>query len=83
MPPFHNRPRVESREEFIAFIFRLLDENDAVPWENDTAYAFLQGLAGWLEDADGFYANTGESRDLSKPDWQVFADALSAATVYE
>jgi hypothetical protein len=77
------RTRIESRQELISLIFRLLDENDAIEWENETAYSFLQALAAWLNDADSFYLNINESRDPNNASWQLFADALQAAAVYE
>jgi hypothetical protein len=60
----------------------LVDCHDAqVPdWENATLPAYLEALAAWLRDSDGFYANQG--REV--PDgWHVMADALQAATIYE
>ena len=77
------RTRIESRQELVDLIFKLLDENDAIEWENETAYSFLQALAAWLNDADGFYRNINEARDPNNASWQLFADALQAAAVYE
>jgi hypothetical protein len=77
------RPRIESRQELIDLIFKLLDENDAVEWPNETAHSFLQALAAWLNDAEGFYKNIKEARDPNAASWQLFADALQAASVYE
>lgn len=49
-------------------------------WENATLPAYLEALAAWLRDSDGFYSNQG--REV--PDgWRVMADALQAATNYE
>jgi len=78
-----DRPLAQTRQELIDLIFKLLDENDAVEWENETAYRFLQALAAWLSDADGFYRNIKEARDPNQASWQLFADALQAARVYE
>ncbi|MBL1175491.1 MAG: hypothetical protein FWK01_10245 [Pantanalinema sp. GBBB05] len=74
---------MDSRQELIALISRLLEENDAAEWENETAHRFLEALAAWLNDADGFYRNIKEARDPNEASWQLFADALQAATVYE
>ncbi len=76
-------PPVKTRDELISHIFRLLDDNDAVAWENETAYQFLQALAAWLNDCDGYYRNQMTDVDTERPSWQLFADALSAASVYE
>jgi len=67
----------------LTFLFELLDHIDAVKPENDTVYSYIQAAAAWLEDADGFYKNIGEARDTREADWQLFADILSAALVYE
>ena len=78
-------PRVSSREEFITHIFQLLDEHDAIGdrWENKDIYTFLQAMAAWLNDCQGYYQNAGEKVNIEQPSWQLFADALSAAAVYE
>ncbi|MFJ3226966.1 hypothetical protein ACIPJS_26990 [Streptomyces sp. NPDC086783] len=44
--------------------------------------SFLEALAAWVDDADGWYRNTG--RELPPGgDWTFFARALQAATAYE
>jgi hypothetical protein len=70
---------VRSKEELITLIFELLDDNDAIEWKNDTAYTFLQAMAAWLEDADGFYKNANLKVDAKEPSWQLLADAMQAA----
>ena len=60
--------QIETKSEFIKIIFELLDENDAIEWENDSAYDCLQALAAWLDD-----------RADVDPTWQLFAEALQAA----
>lgn len=77
------RRTVRSREEFLTFLFELLDHIDAVKPANDTVYLYVQAAAAWLEDADGFYKNIGEARDTKEADWQLFADILAAALTYE
>lgn len=55
---------------------------DPEAWENSSLSSFLSGLSGWLEDMDGYY----QARDQSvpkQPTWQLIADLLRAATVYE
>jgi hypothetical protein len=78
-------PPIRSRDEFIAHIFCLLDDFDAIgnQWENKDVYTLLQAMAAWLADCKGYYQNTGQDVDVEKPSWQLFADALSAAAVYE
>jgi hypothetical protein len=57
-----------SRQDVITVIFKLLDENDAIEWRNDTAYTYLQGIADWLK-----------RQDNEQISWQILADALLAA----
>ena len=78
-----DRPNVTSKEQFINLFFDLSDHNDKVEWENESVYSFLQAMAAWLNDADGFYKNIKLGFDTEKPSWQLFADMLLAATVYE
>ena len=73
------RTRIESRQQLIDLIFRLLDENDATEWENETAHSFLQALGAWLNDAEGFYRNNKEARDPDDASWQLFADVSSGS----
>ena len=76
---------VRTRDELIDHIVRLLDEHDAVgdQWGNKDLYSFLQAMAAWLNDCEGYYRNSGQPVDARQPSWQLFADALSAASVYE
>ena len=56
---------------------------DAGGWENPDLGRYLDAMAAWLESADNCYRNTGRTIDSSKPSWQLFADILLAAKVYE
>jgi len=78
-------PTIRSRDELIGHLFNLLDDHDACgdQWHNRNIYTFLQAMAAWLNDCDGYYMNTGQSVDVEQPTWQLFADALAAASVYE
>jgi hypothetical protein len=74
--------RIESKEQFLALIKNLSAE-DSAKWENQSAVAFLEALSAWLESADSLYKNLNLVTDANSPSWQLFADALRAATVYE
>lgn len=56
-------------------------ETDGRGWQNQTAGAFVEVLAAWLTDMQGYYANRGTIAAQSP--WQVMADAVSAARYYE
>jgi hypothetical protein len=73
-----------SREDFVVFVKALskdLRDNPAT-WENGTLERFLEALAAWIEDMDGYYLNQGKPVP-QQPDWKVAADMLMAAKVYE
>jgi hypothetical protein len=80
-----NGTTIQSRQQFIAHLFRLLDDFDGAGdhWANQDIYTFLQAMAAWLNDCQGYYRNAGRQIDVDNALWQVFADALSAAAVYE
>ncbi|MET9899674.1 hypothetical protein [Streptomyces sp. NPDC006446] len=76
--------RVDSREDLAAFVRSLhrthADEGDS--WENADLAGFLEALAAWIDDADGWYSNA--DRELpANGDWSFFARAPRAATLYE
>ncbi len=76
--------RVDSREALASFVRSLHRDHaeNAAAWGNADLGDFLEALAAWIDDAAGWYRNTGH--DLpDNADWAFFARALSAATVYE
>lgn len=76
--------RVQSREDFIAFVQSLVAayREDPSRWANGDLESFLDGLAAWVADMDGYYANVGQPMPAGV-DWRVFAQILAAATSYE
>lgn len=77
--------RIQTRDELIAYISEVIRDHaaDGGQWENADIPSFLEAMASWLEDCDGYYQNNGGQRDVNVADWQIFADALAAARVYE
>jgi hypothetical protein len=80
-----NHEAVQSRQQLIDHLFRLMDDFDGAGnyWKNQDVYTFLQAMAAWLDNCEGYYRNSGRAVDAEAPSWQLFADALSAAAVYE
>ena len=75
---------VRDRDSFAAFLSKLSTDlrTDPGTWENRDLGAYLEALASWIEDMDGYYLNQG--RDIPQDvQWNVFADALMAARIYE
>jgi len=75
---------VSDRESFVGFLAKLSADLKSAPetWENGDLSAYLSALASWIEDMDGYYQNMGLERPKDVQ-WNVFADALMAARVYE
>ncbi|MEU7114964.1 hypothetical protein [Streptomyces sp. NPDC046182] len=75
---------VDSREDLAAFVRSLhrsnVDGGDS--WDNADLAGFLEAMAAWIDDADGWYRNAGHELPASG-DWRFFARALQAATMYE
>ena len=76
---------IRTRDEMIAFVADVVRDHDSdgSQWENGDIRSFLEAMASWLEDCDGYYQNNGDDRDVNIPAWQIFADALAAARIYE
>jgi hypothetical protein len=73
-----------SREDFVAFVGALhrdLRENPSA-WGNVDLQRYLEALAAWVKDMDGYYRNNGEVAP-DQPDWKLAANMLLAAKMYE
>ncbi|MCC6413377.1 MAG: hypothetical protein IT270_17075 [Saprospiraceae bacterium] len=80
-----NHFRVPDRQAFIQFLDLLTTDFSINPesWGNKTVPDFLEALAAYAEDIQGYYDNTGQNTDADKPDWQTFADIFKGARGYE
>lgn len=75
---------VVTREDFIKLLLLLSADfkKNTIGWENRDISSFLESMASWIEDMDGFYLN----QNLPLPtniSWSNFADMMLAAKVYE
>ncbi|ROP59943.1 hypothetical protein EDF81_2766 [Enterobacter sp. BIGb0383] len=73
-----------TKDELIKLIYSLVSEIKSNPnkWESNDLPSFLEAMASWMEDMEGFYEN------MNKPypddvNWSVLGDILMAARVYE
>lgn len=75
---------INSREDFIHFVYELSKsfQEDPESWGNRDIRSFLEALAAWVEDMDGYYLNQGLPVP-ERPDWRNVADMLLAARIYE
>lgn len=73
-----------TRDDFIAFLecLRAEYQQNRSTWSNRDLGSFLDALAAWARDADGYYRNAGEAPDALSP-WRVAAEAMLAARTYE
>ena len=74
--------KVGSKDELVALIGRLCAE-DTSKWENVSTVSFLEAMAAWLESSGYLYKNLKLNTDSEVASWQIFADAIQAATIYE
>lgn len=76
---------IASRSDFVQFIHALLDNLEQHPevWENRDLRSYMDALAAFLNDAEGYYRNAKLGVSADTPSWRLFADSLLAARVYE
>ncbi len=80
----HENINASKRVAVVGLIRRLLNEFQESPpeaWANRTVDQYLEALAAWIEDCDGYYANQG--RSVPDDAWDILSDALQAARSYE
>ncbi len=75
--------QVETKEDFLCLVSRLAADRELQCCSNSSVAEFLEALGSWLEDSESFYRNAGHTVDTSQPSWQLFADMLQAAQIYE
>jgi hypothetical protein len=75
---------IKTRSELVALLHELLHNLQTTPgeWENRSLEDYLEALAAWVEDCDGYYANRGE-KVPQDPSWRFLGEALLAAKIYE
>lgn len=76
--------KIKTKTDFIDFLIDLKEDylKNLSSWENKDIETFLEAMASWVEDMDGFYINQNLPVP-AKPDWKVFADILIGGKVYE
>jgi hypothetical protein len=75
---------IKSRDDFVAFASALAQDRQAhlAEWENGDLPNYLEALAAWVEDMDGYFLNRQEPTP-EQPSWQLLARILLAAKSYE
>ena len=77
--------KMKEKEEFVEFlkVFREDLKQNPGNWENIDLSDFLEAMSRYTEDVVGYYDNTNQSVDAEAPSWQLFADILKGASIYE
>lgn len=80
----YKRKEIKTREDFVSFLNNLRKDylDNISSWENRDIETYLEAMASWVEDMDGFYTNQGLPIPQD-PSWKVFADILMGGKVYE
>ena len=75
---------IKSREDLSKFVdeMRFSLSKGGKGWENTDLASYLEAMAAWISDMDGYFENIGEPCP-EKPTWKTFAQILAAATIYE
>lgn len=68
---------IHSREDFVEFVRALSKdfENNPADWENDNIGRYLDALAAWTHDMEGYYKNRGEAPPTDV-NWKFIAQLL-------
>lgn len=79
----HSLTNIRSRRDFVSFV-RLLRQDlemNKGEWENASLATYLDAIAAWTEDMDGYVERIGEVSPGI--DWIWFGRILLAARIYE
>jgi hypothetical protein len=76
--------QVRNKAELVEFVRALAEDltTNRESWENPTLERYLEALASWLEDSEGYYRNQGRPVP-TEPSWRDVAEMLMAAKMYE
>lgn len=84
MDTLQARDSIQTRYDLARFVRALredlLENGDA--WENLTLERFLEALAAWISDMEGYFKNQ-EIPEPEQPDWHLVGQMLYAASIYE
>lgn len=76
---------VTDKQSFARFLELLHEDyiSNVHEWENDNFDRFLEAMIAYSKDIQGYYDNCKEGIEADTPTWQVFADILRGAKIYE
>jgi hypothetical protein len=76
--------KIQTRDDLVLFIHHLVQDlgTCAEQWENTSLEAYLEAIASWVQDMEGYYRNRGETAP-QHPTWRHVGEILLAARIYE
>ena len=77
--------KITDRQSFIKFL-KLLQEDlyeNPDKWQNIRLDNFLEAMTRYTEDIQGYYNNSRQNINADLPSWQLFADILKGAVIYD
>lgn len=75
---------IQTRHDLARFVHALRESllSDPETWENQTLDRYLEALAAWIADMEGYFKNQGVP-EPEQPDWRLVGQMLFAASIYE
>ncbi len=75
---------IKTHEDLSKFVEMLRQEYMANPdgWVNSDLASFLEAMAAWISDSDGYYHNLGQPIPEAET-WRTLARILYASKMYE
>jgi len=76
---------IQTRSDFVAFVRAIRRDLQEYPesWENLSLDRYLEALAAWTEDMDGYFLNIRGESVHEQPSWRTLGYILLAARTYE
>ena len=75
---------IKTKSDFVDFVNSLVKDlrNNSEEWPNNSLSDYLESMASWTEDMEGYYINNNMPVPTNV-DWRIFANILIAAKIYE
>ena len=75
---------IKSKDEFVSFLLKMKEDKIYYDseWENKSIESYLEAIASWTEDMDGYFSNM----NLNPPkdiDWAFIAMLFYVGKIYE
>lgn len=74
--------QIKTRDDLAKFVQELSGSVKDSAWTNRDLPSYLEAMAAWVADMDGYFENKGESCP-EQPSWQTVAQLLVASAMYE